>query len=187
LFGMGVTVQSAILLFVLALFTGVPFWGRHLAGAFPFWVVTLAIMICWARQGIWRKAGRHAEAVLLSLLLASALLLRFVPQHGHDDYRGGVAEAMKLVSAGRTVWWVADYSGGAYYGLPLGIAPASGSGEIFFAMNKGPVTGPLPDAIVISRPDNFDSTGTVTNLLASGIYTKKISLQAFEVWEKIAP
>ena len=187
LFGMGVSLQSAILLFVLALFTGMPFWGRHLAGAFPFWVVALAIMIHWARQGLWRKAGRRAEAVLLSLLLVSSMLIRFVPQHGHDDYRGAVAEAMKLVSSGRTVWWVADYSGGAYYGLPLGRGPMSGSGEIFFAMNKGPAAGPLPDAIVISRPDNFDASGTVTNLLASGIYTKKISLQAFEVWEKIAP
>ena len=187
LFGMGVSLQSAFLLFVLSLFTGVPFWGRHLGGAFPFWIVALAIMIRWARQGLWRKAARRAEAVLLGLLLVSSLLVRFAPQQGHDDYRGAAAEAIKLSSAGRTVWWVADYSGGAYYGLPLGAVQKTGQGEILFAMNKNPVGCQLPGAIVISRPDNFDSSGTVTNLLASGMYAKTKTLQAFEVWEKITP
>ncbi len=187
LFGMGVSLQSAVLLFVLALFTGVPFWGRHLGGAFPFWIVALAIMILWARQGLWRKSGRHAEAVLLGLLLLSSLLVRFVPQQGHDDYRGAAAEAIKLSSAGRTIWWVADYSGGAYYGLPFGTIQKTGMGNIVFAMNKNPAAGPLPDAIVISRPDNFDSSRAVTNLLASGMYAKTKTLQAFEVWEKIMP
>jgi hypothetical protein len=54
-------------------------------------------------------------------------------------------------------------------------------------MNKQAEDGPLPDAIVISRPDNFDSSGTATSLLASGKYAKKKSLQAFEVWEKYPP
>ena len=187
LFGMGVTLQSAILLFVLALFTGMPFWGRHLGGAFPFWVAALAIMIRWARHGLWRKAGRRAEAVLIGLLLLSSLLIRFSPHHGHDDYRGAVAEAMRISSAGRAVWWVADHAGGVYYGLPLGTIQETKPGEIRFAMDKHAVEGPLPDAIVISRPDNFDSFGTVTNLLASGRYAKTKSLQAFEVWEKHAP
>jgi hypothetical protein len=184
---MGVTLQSAILLFVLALFTGMPFWGRHLGGAFPFWVAALAIMIRWARHGLWRKAGRRAEAVLVGLLLLSSLLIRFSPQHGHDDYRGAVAEAMRTSSAGHTVWWVADHTGGVYYGLPLGTIQESKPGGIRFAMNKHKVDGQLPDAIVISRPDNFDAFGTVTNLLASGMYSKTKSLQAFEVWEKHAP
>jgi len=186
LFGMGVTLQSAVLLFVLALFTGMPFWGRHLGGAFPFWIAALAITIRWARHGLWRQAGRRAEAVLIGLLLFSSLLLRFSPQHGHDDYRGAVAEAMRISSAGRTVWWVADYSGGVYYGLPLGTVK-TGPGEVLFAMNRQSVDGPLPDAIVISRPDNFDSSGTATGLLASGSYAKKKSLQAFEIWEKTTP
>ena len=187
LFGMGVTLESAVLLFVLALFTGMPFWGRHLGGAFPFWIVALAITIRWARHGLGRKAGRRAEAVLIGLLLLSSLMVRFGPQQRHDDYRGAVAEATRLAEAGRTVWWVADHAGGVYYGLPLEKIPAPGAGEIQFAMNRSFVDGPLPDVIVISRPDNFDSTGTVTNLLASGIYAKKTTLQAFEIWEKNTP
>ena len=98
-----------------------------------------------------------------------------------------MTEAKRLFAAGHTVWWVADHSGGVYYGLPLGTIQETGSGGIQFAMNKHSVNGPLPDAIVISRPDNFDSSGTVTNLLASGIYAKKKTFQAFEVWEKTAP
>ena len=182
LLGVGVAGLSAILLFALAMFTGVPFWGRSLAGAFPFWVVALAITIQWARQGLWRKTGRAAASVVVILLLLSSLFIRLLPQHKHDDYRGAAAEAMRLGAAGQSVWWVADYSGGVYYGLPLGTAPAPGVVE--FAMNKCPSADSLPDAVVISRPDNFDSTGEITKLLSSGKYSRKLSLQAFEVWEK---
>jgi hypothetical protein len=180
-----VAVLSAILLFSLAVLTGVPFWGRNLAGAFPFWVVALAITIRWARQGLWRKTGRMAASAILILLLLSSLFMRFLPQHKHDDYRGAAAEAIRRGAAGESVWWVADYSGGAYYGLPLGTIHAPGAVE--FAMNKYPSADSLPDAVVISRPDNFDSTGAISQLLASGKYARKMSLQAFEVWEKSAP
>lgn len=183
--GMGVAVLSALLLFSLAVLTGVPFWGRNLAGAFPFWAVALAITIRWARQGLWRKTGRMAASAILILLLLSSLFMRFLPQHKHDDYRGAAAEAARRGAAGESVWWVADYSGGAYYGLPLGTIHAPGAIE--FAMNKYPSADSLPDAVVISRPDNFDSTGAISQLLASGKYARKLSLQAFEVWEKTAP
>jgi hypothetical protein len=185
LLAIGVPVLSAILLFVLAMLTGVPFWGRNLAGAFPFWVVALAITIRWARQGLWRGAGRMAASAVLILLVLSSMSMRFLAEHKHDNYKGAAAEAMRRGAEGRSVWWVADHSGGSYYGLPFA-ATQSPSG-IEFAMNKCPSTDSLPDAVVISRPDNFDSTGSISELLRSGQYKKKLSLQAFEVWEKTSP
>jgi len=185
--GIGVSAGSALLLFTLALFAGMPFWGRHLAGAFPFWVAALAITIRWSRQGLWRKTGRRSGNLVWILLLFSSLLIRFVPQHKHDDYRAGVAATRRLSSAGQTVWWVADTTGGIYYGLPLETPQRQKSGRILFAMNKSSMTSPPPDVVVISRPDNFDSAGTVSSLLKSGMYAKTQTLQAFEIWEKTQP
>lgn len=184
--GIGVPVLSALFIFLLAVFEGFPFWGRHLAGAFPFWVVALAVTMRWSRQGLWRKLGRMGAWVITVLLCFSSLLIRFAPLHRHDDYRGAAAEARKMASSGRTVWWVADHSGGVYYDLDIaGHSPAK-PGEVEFAMNRAHFPASLPDAIVISRPDNFDTFQTATQMAGSGAYTKTKSLQTFEVWEKNA-
>lgn len=185
--GIGVPFQSAILIFLIAMFSGVPFWGRHLAGAFAFWIVALAVTVRWARQGLWRKTGRLGGIALLILLLTSSLLIRFGPWHRHDDYRGAVAEALRLSKTGATVWWVADHSGGAYYGLSFAKNPENPAGKILFAMNECAIPKQLPDAIVLSRLDTFDHGGTVAKLLESGMFEKKKTLQTFEIWEKAAP
>gem|GEM_PF-1278930 len=184
LMGIGVPLLSSLLLFLLAVTVGIPFWGRDLAGAFPFWVLGLAVTLRWARQGLWRKAGRWACRGILLLLATSSVLLRFAPWHRHDDYRGAVAEAKKMSATGRTVWRVADYSAGIYYELPLVKEFTGAPGEIQFSMNRMAGPGDLPGAIIISRPENFDSLCTATRLARSGDYTKTKSLQAFDVWEK---
>lgn len=184
LMGLGVPALGVSLLFLVAWVAGLSFWGRHLAGAFPFYILALAITIHWGRQGLWRKTGRLAGSGLFVILLASSLLLRFAPFHRHDDYRGAVAEALRISASRRSVWWVADHSGGAYYGLPLSKSMTGTPGEIQFAMNLPNIPEQTPEAIVISRPDNFDIHRTASGLLASGTYRKVRQLQAFEVWEK---
>ena len=182
--GVGVPVLSAMLLYALATASGMAFWGRHLAGAFPFWILALGITVHWARQGIWRKAGRRATLAILFLLLASSLLIRFAPWHKHDDYRGAVAEAVRISSGGGIIWWVADHSGGTYYGLPLAETSTGAPGEIQFSMNRQEFPEQFPAAIIVSRRDNFDTSGHVARVLAAGSYKKTRTLQAFEVWEK---
>ena len=184
LLGLGVPALSGCLLFLIASLATIPFWGHHLAGAFPFWVLALAITIHWARQGIWRKTGRFAARGILVLLLVSSVLIRFAPFHRHDDYRGAVAEALRISASGRTVWWVADYNGGAYYGLPFAEPITGAPGEIQFAMNRQETSEDLPGAIILSRPDNFDAFRTASRLISSGGYKKVRELQAFEVWER---
>lgn len=180
--GMGVPLLSGVILYLVATIAGIPFWGRHLAGAFPFWVLALAITIHWGRQGLWRKPGRLAAWATCGLLVLSSLLIRFASHHAHDDYRGAAAEALRISSQGGIVWWVADHSGGLYYGLPLASTFTDQPGEIQFSMNRSEPGS--PDAIVISRLDIFDSQRTARSLMNSGHYKKSKSLQAFEIWEK---
>lgn len=183
LMGLAVPILSVGALFLIALALGQPFWGRELAGTFPFWLLALAITIHWARQGIWRKAGRLASAAVLFLLLTSSLLTRFAPWHRHDDYRGAVAEALKLSAAGKSIWWVADYPSGTYYGLPpQDNESAASHGRIYPARNRA--YPDAPDAIILSRCDIFDSQGSVSQLIMVGEYTKVRELKAFEVWER---
>ena len=183
LMGLAVPLLSMGALFLIALALGQPFWGRELAGTFPFWILALGITVHWARQGIWRKAGRFAAAAILFLLLTSSLLTRFAPWHRHDDYRGAVAEALKLSAAGKSIWWVADYPCGTYYGLPTQDAESADSqGRIYPARNRD--YPDAPDAIILSRCDIFDANGLVARLLQSGTYQKSTSLKAFEIWVK---
>lgn len=178
----GIASISLLILFVLASLVGFPFWGRHLAGAFPFWVLTLAVTIRQASREPYKKSGHLAELGIILLLLVSSLLIRVAPWHKHDDYRGAAAEALRVSSLGRIVWWVADHSGATYYGLPLADTSTGTLGEIQFSMNR--LDAGSPDAIILSRPDNFDIPGTASRMLASGSYKKSRSLQAFEIWEK---
>ena len=180
--GIGTLLLSLFLLFILAEIVRFPFWGRHMAGAFPFWVLTLAITIRWALQGLWRTFARRTTLLLLLLLFISSLQIRFAPQHRHDDYRSAATAAAQLAAAGHSVWWVADYSGGEYYGL-LYDRSGTKSGKVIFAPN---ITDdrPSPQAIVISRPENFDAFGTATKLLRSGNYSRSLTFSAFELWER---
>lgn len=182
LMGLGTPLLSAFLLFLIAWVANFPFWGRHLSGTFPFWILALAITIRWAQQGLWRKAGRFAGRALFVLLLISSLLIRFAPHHRHDDYRSAVAEALRLSAAGKVVWWVADASGGVFYGLPLAENNANKPGEIQYAMNRTEIPADLPGAVVLSRPDNFDPHGSVSRMLNSGGYTRICRFQAFDIW-----
>lgn len=182
LMGFGVPILSAILLYILSTATGTSFWGRDLAGAFPFWILSLGITIQWSRQGLWRKYGRFAARAVVLLLLTSAFLIRFAPWHTHDDYRSAAAEAARVSAAGGIVWWGADRWGAIYYGVPFAKTITGAPGEIQFSMNRSEPG--LPDAIVLSRPDIFDVHGEAFRLIKSGCYQKTRSPQAFEIWEK---
>jgi hypothetical protein len=181
--GLGVVGVSLLLLYFLASLTAQPFWGRHLSGAFPFWVLALGITIHWSRQGLWRKAGRLVGVLLAFLLLISALFLRTLPWHRHDDYRGAAAEALRISARGGSVLWAADSSGGVYYGLSFAENPTDTTGSISLFLNTPEIGN--PQVIILSRPDIFDRSGILTQRLLPGDYKKTRTLQAFEIWERV--
>jgi len=183
LLGVGVTILSALILFVLAWVVGFPFWGRHLAGVFPFWLVAIGLTLHWARQGIYRKAGRSAAWALIILLCISSAFIRLGAFHRHDDYRSAATEAKRLAAEGKSVWWVADHSGGAYYGLVLdpNIEPAQG--RISYALNLASPPSEPPDVIILSRPENFDRFGMARKLISLNKHLPTQAFQAFAFWE----
>lgn len=180
LFCVSVPVLSALLLFLLASVVGFPFWGRHLAGTLPFAVTALAIVFYWSMQGLWRRAGRAGSLLVVLMLAISAGWMRFSPAHRHDDYRSAVRAATSLADEGLSVWWVADHSGGEYYGLTF---VESGSG-VYFAFNHSQCPDVPPEAIVLSRPENFDRYGIAEKMIKSGEYQRSAKFQAFDVWSR---
>jgi len=51
-------------------------------------------------------------------------------------------------------------------------------------MNRHQFPERLPAAIILSRPDNFDTQGDVARFLGAGRYKKVRTLQSFQIWEK---
>jgi len=180
----GVVLLSGAMLVVAAATVGFPFWGRHLAGSFPFWILALAMILAWSTQGLWRKRGRAGCVAVIGLLSISSLLSRFAPLHGHDDYRGA-AKAAAIWRQSHSVWWVADYSGGAYYGLSFVKAHDPIKGEIVHGPNRDKRPSTFPDVIIISRPDNFDRHGIATQMIREGHYVLDRQLQEFAIWVRV--
>ncbi len=170
---------SVFFIYCLSTAYGSPFWGRNLAGSLPFAVTALAVLLHWATQGLWRRVGRFGVAAVCLMLVVSAASVRLLPYHRHDNYRDAARVATSMATED-TVWWVADFAGGEYYGIPF---VERGPG-IIFAMNLAPLTAEAPDAIVISRPENFDAPGAAREAIQSGAYEKQAQFQAFEVWRR---
>jgi len=174
-----VPLMSALLLFCLAVAVGFPFWGRHLAGVVPFTVSALAVVIDWSTQGLWRRAGRIGSVGVILLLAISSGLVRFSPAHRHDDYRSAAKAAVKFADEGLSIWWVADHSGGEYYGLQL---LKQGPG-VQYTPNRPSAPVTFPEVIILSRPENFDRYDTAQSMSRSAPYKKTATYQAFEIWE----
>jgi hypothetical protein len=178
LMGLGTLLVSFVLAFCVGELVGFPLWGRLLAGVFPFWILSLAITIRWALQGLSRKAARYLCAALLLLIVLSSFQIRLTVRHAHDDYRTATTLAIQQASRGRIVWWVADRSGGEYYGLRFALPSERG---IIFAHNIS--NSQAPDVIVLSRPETFDATGSASDFCRQSRFQLSEQLPAFQVWE----
>jgi len=90
--------------------------GRHFMPLAPFVFIVLGLIY----SGMWEKRWLLWRAVtVISLLvsLAGSLNQRFSPRFLKDDCRSASRVAAAAQSAGKIVWWVADHSDAAYYGL----------------------------------------------------------------------
>jgi len=171
-------------LVVLALAARFPFWGRHLAPAFPGFVLVLGFLL--ARS--WRTEAFIPRAMSVgccSLLLFSSLNLRFDPLYSKDDYRSAAAEARKTVLINETVWWAADKSTANYYGIfPVF---AGEDGKVFHANNRdADYLGrlPTPDVVLFSKEDVYDKHGALKKYLVDHGFSISNTFPAFTVWER---
>lgn len=167
---------SATLVWIASLATNVPIWGRHLAALVPAWVVVIGGLTAGLQQARPRW-GTWVLGCLALLLLCSTAIQRIDPKYGHDDYRSAAAQALAAARHGQTVWWVADFNTGAYYGIVhQGI-------HMFCNLDSiDKLPSAAPGLALISKPDIFDDHGVIRQrLLAEGYRCAHFAV-AFEQW-----
>jgi hypothetical protein len=182
--GLGVPGFAMAIAFLFSVATGFVFWGRHLAAAFPFLVLAIAFSMCWAGDGLWRKWGRIGCIGLWALLVVSSISVRFAPWNAHIDYRAAVAEAKILLADDKVIWWFADKSAAQYYSLPLVEPqdPLTGSGAVLMA-NEKELGDSMPDAIFVSRPENYDRFRLARKIARTLNASKNEDIHGFQIWE----
>jgi hypothetical protein len=163
--------------------------GRHMMPLEPVVILGAAAAMTSLFQR-WRNAqgGRVLTVGFCLLWLGSSLALRFAPQHCPDDYRSAATVATNALQAGKTVWWSADICTAEYYGVPLAGSP-SVAGKVFVAVSpsKGDLSDlPLPNLVLLSKPDVYDSQGALGEFLSTNAYRKAMSFPAFSGWTKPA-
>jgi len=157
--------------FLLCMWIGFPFWGRHLISLLPFMLVVLALALTCGRG----RLRRLLPAGLILILLTASLLQRFTYRHAKDDYRQAVMMAKKIESEGRVLLWVASVSTANYYGYD----------PYFHCQNvKERVHPGQFDAIIFSRVDIFDPHGKSSGLLSDPMMKMTHRFPAFTVWER---
>jgi len=186
---LAVTAVSAALLFTASLVVGFPFWGRHLAPAFPAFAAALAWPVAMAWRGSWPLAKASA-ATLLVLLLISSFMLRFSERHAKDDYRSAASFAHETLAKGGTVWWAADPAGANYYGIfPVDSNAALAAGEMNVVLASNlpyeQLTGlPHLQMLVLSKPDIYDAFGQLRSLSSARSLHLFETLPGFTIWKQ---
>jgi len=183
----GFVITSTLgIMFVLCLTGGSVFWGRHLASLLPFAVLAIGIA-----ANVPGDTGQRPLSVLPVLLgvtlLTSSLFVRFHPDHRRDDYRGAARLACIAVLEGRTVWWAAAREPAEYYGVVFCKAGPVCRRACVVPTNNRDKEGlkglPIPDVILISKPELHDTTRAVRSYVEQHGFRLKHHLMAFEVVE----
>jgi hypothetical protein len=176
-----IVVASAFLLFLAALFVGFPFWGRHLAACFPFYVVAVfaaITQVCKSRGGFIK----YLPLLVAVSLLWSSLLLRFDPSHRKDDYRSAAKLAQSQLEQGKTVWWAADDPALLFYLPNAEIYLSSQTLFLAYGERRTPIElRKKPNLILLSKPDIYDSSQEIAEYLVKHNYRGASSLKAFSV------
>lgn len=161
--------------------------GRHFTPCLP--ALLLVLVTGWA--ALWRSGRTWARLVLLLYCAStvwSCLALRTAPRHLKDDYRAAAAVARAALAEGRAVWWNAAEAGAQYYRLPANAESPTGRAALLL-FNPPSVALerlPLPDLVIVSKPDLYDRHGAVGGYVRErGFQATKI-LPAFTVWERKA-
>lgn len=177
--------------------------GRHLIAALPLLNLLLAMGLvalfdAGRRRGqAWRWAV--AGACLL-FLMASSLSLRFADRHSKDDYRAAAAFAKQSLAQGQRVWWAAGTVGAHHYAVPgefdhlaelmstqakLACVDRPGVQSVTNATQDCLRTLSVPDIVIASKPETFDTRGDIASYLLAAHFTPVQQLAAFTVWQRV--
>ena len=179
--------------FTIGLVLHKAFWARHLAPVFPFYVALLgcAIDSILKSRRLWLRA---IPAALAALILYSSLNLRLNARHRKEDYRAAAQLAGEALRNNKSVWWLASPFVAHYYGLDCAYYEPV-PGKVFFTGRDPEQTEkpmpkeklqkvPLPDLIIFSKPDIYDTTGTVRSLMKQKPYQPIKYLKSFIIWSE---
>ena len=174
-----VVIVPLIILMILGNLMGMRILGRHFAS------VLLPITLAYAFA--FTEAGSRVRTTGLLLVLglslfASSLIIRLSVHHQKDDYATAANAANRLLNDGKTVWWVADMRGAAYYGI-LPSRRGTNFEFDFYAPHSRAGSGPLPDAIFLSKIE-FDRHNAVRRFISTHKYRNSENLPAFSIFTR---
>jgi hypothetical protein len=173
------------LLLILGVVTHLRVLGRHATPLLALLLVVLAFGLVRLGRSPGR-AGRWLAGAFLLLCLASCLSLRFAARHEKDDYRNAAAVAKSALAAGQSVWWNADESGAAYYGVALE-KNLAGPGPCRLLANRSDNelrSLPEPKVIIATKPDLYDNTGALHRYAEQRGFRITERFPAFVIWTK---
>ena len=173
---------TAVVFVVGSLALQKPFWARHFAPVFPFYVVLLGMAMTGA-AGSSRRLIRALPFLLCGLLLFSDMNLRFAPVWRKENYRAAAQFARKSLAENKSVWWLAARDCATYYHLQTAQTLPE-PGRVFTPLaGFGKAEGlPLPDVIIYSKPDINDPNLAVQNIITQNHYVEAAVLKSFTIW-----
>jgi len=185
-FVVAVTVLATLAMFFVA---GNTFWGRHLAAVLPFLVFLVVMAAKSVVVGPIIGRVNLITVLVMGLLLASSLMLRFHPEHGRDDYRYAAHQTLVAVGNGLNVWWAADPKVARYYGVSFSSKePVAHSSSVAFVANGKPErlsALPEPDIVILSKPDLFDRSANVQRYIDSHGFRLDEEFIAFRIYRRV--
>jgi len=156
--------------------------GRHLTPLMPVWLCLLGLGVV----SLWGRglAARVVVVACLGLSLASAVQVRWADRHLKDDYRSAVAFTITALDSGRSVWWNASAEAAGHYNLPL-TSDANEPDKALLIFNPtadhlAPL--PLPDVVVVTKPDIYDPGLVLLNRLQQAGHQLETNFPAFQFW-----
>lgn len=172
---------------VLSLGLQKAFWARHYAMVFPFFVAVLGLAFAGMFSGPGRW-GRLFPLLVCGVLLAGALRFRFAESLRKEDYRSAAAFAARALAEQKDVWWVAGGYSAHYYGVPLAEKqPESGKVFLVWFPAVDLAALPLPDVVILSKPDVHDPTGSVRKIISENHFAPAVTYQGFTIWTNATP
>jgi hypothetical protein len=190
---LGLLIACTVLpvLFILAL-SLVSHWRalpRHFIPLVPLFNILYAFGLLWW----WRRRLVGPAISLISVIVMgySSLSVRYAPRHAKDDYKHAANLAANELARGGRVWWLADFPGALYYGIPLsgeGESPGATYGPaVVYLSDKTPSflsAQPPPTLVLLSRPESFDRQNLVRNYLSTNEYHLAEVFPAFTAWRR---
>jgi hypothetical protein len=156
--------------------------GRHVTPMLPLILLLLSFGVARAiRSG---KGPRVIAAAFCLLWLGSSFSIRWADRQRKDEYRGAAAIARAAIQRGETVWWNADIWGARYYGLPVDDGAVQNFYPLINASTQQVQNLPLPNVIIVSKPDSHDVAHGVALYLRENRYPVTERLPAFVVYRR---